>query len=1131
MSYFGLDPAADSTVLQNLRPLAPDEVGSWSLGADVRTVLKGPLQAGAQAALAVGDYGTKLLAPLARGIDDMVGGTGVQDWLRGEQQKNRDAVANLMPDPQASPVAQGLYGAGVMIPQGAAGFALGGPVGAAAAVGTLQGYAGYVQAKEREHLDDSTAALKGGVEGAAAAAGIFMPAGAGSWGRAALAGVAGNVPLGIAQRSVTHDLLLARGYGELARQYAPLDTAAIGSDLVIGALFGVFGKWSHDAANKPDTATVHQALDVQNERHAAVDTAPAIPATPEARTAHAMALEKALSDIATDRPVDVSTTPVADAEFVPHPAEGLVHVQTELARALDEVEALRAEVARRGLSPADEALFSGDKVATREPAHVADTQQTVVESQRTVAENQQGRRAEVFVGDRAEPVRFQVVEADTLGATMGKADNQFRDRTRAAGQLQVERIANDLQFGRLGDAPTMAEGAPTLAADGRVIGGNGRVAAIQRAYERGTAEAYKQALVGRAAEFGLDPAALMGMQRPVLVRQFENAALDVRQAAILSNEGGALRMSALEQAKVDAERLPDLRGVDFPESGDLTAASMRDAVRQWVGRFPQSEQAALLDADGRLSAEGALRLRNAILHEAYGDSPTLARLVESTDPGARNVAAALVKAAPNVAEARHLIETGDLYDLDIQPHLLEAVETWQTMRADGVKLDDLLAQGDLYGGGPGPEATLWLRHMADNTRSQKAIAEAITGYYDAVRALGNPKQAGMFDLQPPGRGEVLAAVLKREVPADLFAPAEAPAAPARTYDVAIELRQMRRAYDLADTRLLGEQQAELLSMYEQAERAKPAFDEAVATIAQDLAGQAQLAPIKGTARAAAKAVSDYGDVRQLKDLLRATIVVQNLADARVALERLAAEFKITGKQRNLFDDTLQPADGYRDAKVNVRLDNGLVAEVQVSVPEMVAAKEAIHGLYEQRAAIERAVQDRGDKAPNADEAAAIARLNEQMRAVTQPAWEASKSRAGLESMAANASGDTAAPLRRAESGGKARGASPSQAEQKAGAPGKGPSDTGTPSTSNNSTPDGTENFMVNTSDASVSERVENATPQVGQVLEDTPNAQVTRADGSEATAAAALAEADAAIARAERDADGYAAAVACFLRG
>ncbi len=136
--------------------------------------------------------------------------------------------------------------------------------------------------------------------------------------------------------------------------------------------------------------------------------------------------------------------------------------------------------------------------------------------------------------------------------------------------------------------------------------------------------------------------------------------VDIKQAAIISNEGGAARMSALEQAGVDAERLKDFRGFDIPESGDLNTAGNRGAIKQWVGQFPVNQQSALLTSEGYLSKEGLTRLRNAILYRAYGDSPILKRLVESTDDASANLSTALIRSAGVIADARARIAEGRL---------------------------------------------------------------------------------------------------------------------------------------------------------------------------------------------------------------------------------------------------------------------------------------------------------------------------------------------------------------------------------------------------------------------------------------------------------------------------------------
>ena len=96
-------------------------------------------------------------------------------------------------------------------------------------------------------------------------------------------------------------------------------------------------------------------------------------------------------------------------------------------------------------------------------------------------------------------------------------------------------------------------------------------------------------------------------------------------------------MSSLELAKTDATRLPDLGSFAFDEQGSLNTAGNRKAIADFVGAFPVNQRAALQDANGMLSRKGLRRLENAMLYQAYGDSPTLARLIDSTHQESRNI--------------------------------------------------------------------------------------------------------------------------------------------------------------------------------------------------------------------------------------------------------------------------------------------------------------------------------------------------------------------------------------------------------------------------------------------------------------------------------------------------------------
>ncbi len=127
----------------------------------------------------------------------------------------------------------------------------------------------------------------------------------------------------------------------------------------------------------------------------------------------------------------------------------------------------------------------------------------------------------------------------------------------------------------------------------------------------------------------------------------------------------------------------------------------------------------------------------------------------------------------------------------------------------------------------------------------------------------------------------------------------------------------------------------------------------VMQLAQEIEGGRQIerpvvmvADIKGGPRLDEKAKLDYGgDWSMMKDMVRGTILVpkaDKLDDALEALER--AGIKIATEPKDRVNNP--GPEGYRDLKLNVELDNGHIAEVQVMTPEIFVAKMLkAHHLY------------------------------------------------------------------------------------------------------------------------------------------------------------------------------------------
>lgn len=242
---------------------------------------------------------------------------------------------------------------------------------------------------------------------------------------------------------------------------------------------------------------------------------------------------------------------------------------------------------------------------------------------------------------------------------------------------------------------------------------------------------------------------------------------------------------------------------------------------------------------------------------------------------------------------------------------------------------------------------------------------------------------------------------------------------------------------------------DLSGMYEQARAVKPVFDNRLMEIADSLGAQLKLANLKGVDRAVSKIEADYGgDATQIKDLVRGTVVVKSLQDVERAIAELRNKFEVldAGFRNSLTGPVMAPT-GYRDVKMNVRID-GHIAEVQVNLAEMIAAKSEAHKLYEQDAAIERQIKAEGREA-TPHEVATAESLRQQQRAIYAAAWdEANSSR--------NFSSETNAPLRMAESQGNERGSLLSQARTVY----PDSMEIGIPSTSTNSVPAGKDSGSI-----------------------------------------------------------------------
>ena len=148
----------------------------------------------------------------------------------------------------------------------------------------------------------------------------------------------------------------------------------------------------------------------------------------------------------------------------------------------------------------------------------------------------------------------------------------------------------------------------------------------------------------------------------------------------------------------------------------------------------------------------------------------------------------------------------------------------------------------------------------------------------------------------------------------------------------------------------------LKPLFAAAERNKPAFDTTLDKIAESVGGYAKKPGIKKPFRAVTKLAIENGyDPATMKDLLRGTVVVETPEDAQRVIDEIGKVYKFDRIKNRLSIDladnkgeTLQGkplSTGYQDVLTNVVLADGTVAEIQISTPGMLAAKNLGHEIY------------------------------------------------------------------------------------------------------------------------------------------------------------------------------------------
>lgn len=471
MSYFGLNPVNQN---QQLDEAASNPAGFNSdvgffdnaVGAALSGLYSGLVAKPDQLLWAGMD---KIVSPIAQFVNENTSLNDTSVSYIAEQRKLAEQqVKRLTPDAATTGTAgQVLYGLFDMGGQAVVGTTLGGPVGGAAAVTSLQGFSEF-ERLTAQGVDFRTAQEAGLVQGITAGAGTLIPMSLGLRAGGALAeGVAAqlartgessvrraaatavratpdiayaagtNIAFGMAQRGLTAKTLRDGGYSEMANQYDVLDRQAIAIDAVLGVAFGGVGRFINSrgestSAQNFSPVDIDAALAANAAHHAEIDIAPGVPINVLSRNSHIQALRKAMSDVSQGRPVDVASI-VESASFseIPGRKSLLSQAVNEALSSVDDGVTARAIENRLLEEQAAQLLPRGDRQVY---------QSEIANSQRII-ENLTEQRAQILAEDSA-----------GSGKALSRARSDKQARLRDIDQ-RIRQAQERLEFSRNALAP------------------------------------------------------------------------------------------------------------------------------------------------------------------------------------------------------------------------------------------------------------------------------------------------------------------------------------------------------------------------------------------------------------------------------------------------------------------------------------------------------------------------------------------------------------------------------------------------------------------------------------------------------------------------------------------------------
>ncbi len=398
-----------------------------------------------------------------------------------------------------------------------------------------------------------------------------------------------------------------------------------------------------------------------------------------------------------------------------------------------------------------------------------------IEERQQPIETIQGKETEIEFSNDARPKgHYAVIDASQLQPSHIQGNRnplhfldeaQPKERNDKASIVSAQKIAGNIRPATITTGETAYVGTPTVNTRGEVIQGNSRSDALKLMYgnHNDQAQTYKQYLMDKAEQFGLNPEDVSNMESPVLVRMLDindEQAITLGQYVAQDTESGGIeRIKPKNAVKKMGEDIGSFANILLKSNDeDVSFAELLDQngveVLKWMAQksyITPTQYNSQFDTKGSLTAEAKNDLRGimyqsifeggntrleemfnalpakaqkAILATAHRDfnSPNSERMIEEIQDSIRAFYALMQD--EQFAQAKNLKDA------------TKAVEAWQKQ----YQMDDVTGEGYL----PSEKFSNFALHLAKLYKGEKQsnIQGVFAELYDLIQGT---KEDNLFE--------------------------------------------------------------------------------------------------------------------------------------------------------------------------------------------------------------------------------------------------------------------------------------------------------------------------------------------------------------------------------------------------